>query len=143
MKKWLNNFWHEIKQIESGPKQLREFGWVMGGFFGILAGIGWWRGRNFLPFLSICGIFCVITYLNAQLLKPLQKAWMAFAVIMGYFMTRILLTLLFFIALTPISLIARLTGKKFLDLTFDTSKDTYWIQKPSEPQPKEHYERQF
>lgn len=137
------NFWAEMKKIESGPKQLREFGLVMGGFFLILAGIGWWRGKNFLPFLSIGGIFLILTYLNPKLLKPLQKAWMAFAVIMGYFMTRIILTVLFFAALTPISLLARISGKKFLDLDFKKDQDTYWIQKPSEPYPKEHYERQF
>ncbi len=143
MKKWFLQFIHEFKEIKSTRKELQEFGMVMGCFFLILAGIGLWRHKNFLPFLSISGIFFVLWYLNPNLLKPLQKFWMGFAVIMGYFMTRLILCLLFFLALTPLSFISRLTGKKFLDLTFRTGEDSYWIPKPKEPTPKEHYERQF
>ena len=40
---------------------------------------------------------------------------MTFAVILGWFMTRLILSILFYIIITPIGLIARIIGKDFLN----------------------------
>ncbi len=61
-----------------------------------------------------------------MILKPIYLVWMTFAVILGWIMTRVILTAIFYLIVTPISLIAKLFRHKFLDLTFRTENDTYW-----------------
>ena len=116
----------DIKKIKSTPKELKEFGMVMGIFFAILTGLFWWRHRNFLPYACLSAVFFILRFVMPAWLKPLQKIWMTFAVMMGFVMTRVILGILFFLVLTPVSFISRLTGKKFLDLDFKKPQDTYW-----------------
>jgi hypothetical protein len=70
-------------------------------------------------------------------LKPLQKVWMTIAVVIGWVMARVVLTLLFFVVFTPMGLIARLFGKDFLILKRRGAGQSYWHpRKPGEYDPK-------
>lgn len=141
--KFLQNIWHDLKEIKSSRKELREFGIVMAVFFGILTVLLWWKRKNFLPILSLSAFFTIFGFFIPMALKPLQKIWMGFAVIIGWFMTRLILGVLFFLVVTPLSLVSRLTGKKYLNLKFRTSEPSYWIPRSSETIPKERYEKQY
>ena len=76
-------------------------------------------------------------------LKPIHKIWMGFALILGSIMTRVILSVLFYLVITPISLISRLSGKDFLDLKIDKSIVSYWIQREKIIFEKANYEKQF
>ena len=65
-------------------------------------------------------------------LKKLYRGWMRFAVILGTIMTRVLLTLVFVLVVTPIGLILRLVGKDPMHRKPDPSKETYWIRREAE-----------
>ena len=56
----------------------------------------------------------------------LYLLWMNFAVLLGWFMTRFILGLLFYIIVSPIGMILRLFGKEFLELKTKTKKSSYW-----------------
>ncbi|MFQ5454950.1 MAG: SxtJ family membrane protein [Nitrospirota bacterium] len=135
----------EIKDIKSGISDLRKFGIIIGIVLGILGGLSLWRGREYYPYiLSISAIFLLLGISFPLLLKPIHKIWMTFAIIMGWFMTRVILSILFFVVITPIALFARLIGKDFLSLRFRRdSADTYWIPKEKVKFEKSDYERQF
>ncbi|MDP3832044.1 MAG: SxtJ family membrane protein, partial [Ignavibacteriaceae bacterium] len=77
------------------------------------------------------------------LLKPLNFIWMSFAVVLGFFMTRIILGILFYIIITPIGLIAKLFGKDFIDKRISKEKVSYWNYREQKEFSKEIYERQF
>jgi hypothetical protein len=68
---------------------------------------------------------------------------MTLAILIGWFMTRIILSILFYLVLTPTRLLARLFGKQFLDLKMDNSKKSYWNYRESKELKKSEYERQF
>ena len=134
----------EIRNIKSGKKDLRSFGITIGVVLGILGGLLWWKGKdtyNIFIMLSLAFIFFGLVLPVA--LKPLQKAWMAFAVIMGWFMTRVILSVLFYLVFTFIGGFSRLFGKKFLDLKMDDSQKSYWISRKNKPLNRSEYERQF
>lgn len=134
----------EIKSIKSGKKELREFGIIIGIALGLLGGLLLWRGRDNYHYLFIIAavfIFCGLTL--PSLLQPLQKAWMTLAVIIGWFTTRIILCILFYLVFTPIGFVSRLLGKQFLDLKMDRSKKSYWIYKESKEFNQNGYKRQF
>lgn len=133
----------EIREIKSTSKELREFGWVMGIACALITGISAWKGHNFLAWAVAAAIFVVTGFFYPQGLKPLQKIWMTLAVLMGWVMSRIILSIVFYLILTPISLLTRIKGNSHLDLRFRTDQSSYWISKSSADTPADKYEKQY
>ncbi|MFA5158897.1 MAG: SxtJ family membrane protein [Candidatus Omnitrophota bacterium] len=134
----------EIKKIESSTKKLREFGLVVGGVLCVLGILLGWCGRRSFPYFLIPGFLLVITgAIIPAILKPLQKAWMTLAILMGWIMTRVILSVLFYLTITPIGLILRLTGKDLLDQKLEPKKQSYWKIRPQTPRSPGDYEKQF
>jgi Saxitoxin biosynthesis operon protein SxtJ len=134
----------EIKNIKETEKDLRKFGITVGIALLLLAGFLFWRQRENFIYFGLAGAALVLTALIFPLiLKPLNKAWMTLAILMGWVMTRIILIILFFIILTPIAFFARILRKNFLDLNIGKSRKTYWeIREKKILQPID-YEKQF
>ena len=107
-----------------------------------------WRAPGFLEPLrtlaAIAVLFLLFAWIAPRTLKPVQKVVMAVALTIGWVMTRVILTLLYYLVLTPIGLFCRLGGKHFLDLSFrDPARDTYWIPRKTQVPTKEQYEVQY
>ena len=60
------------------------------------------------------------------LLGPLYRVWMAFGKKAGWLMSKVLLVIFYYFALWPTALLARLTGKTFLETGPDPSRSSYW-----------------
>lgn len=137
-------FLEQIKNIKSGKKELRQFGIALGVGLGLLGGLFFLRQKDYYSyFLVFSAAFLFLGLVLPALLKPIQKAWMALAILIGWLITRIILILLFYLVVTPIGLLARIFGKRFLDIRFDRNVDTYWIPKVSTKLDKRSYEDQF
>lgn len=134
----------EIRSIQSGRKQLRDFGITLGIVLGLLGGLFFWREKEPYPYLLIlAGVFLLLGVGAPILLKPLHKAWMSLSVLLGWLMTRVVLTLLFYGVFTPFGAVARLFGKQFLEFKWDRSCKSYWIERERRPIRKSDYERPF
>ncbi|MFH0986162.1 MAG: SxtJ family membrane protein [Candidatus Omnitrophota bacterium] len=134
----------EIRNIESSKKKLREFGLLVGGVLCALGILLFWRGKgHFLYFLAPGTFLVVAGVVIPSILKPFQKAWMTLAVLMGWVMTRVILSALFYFAITPIGLILRLTGKDLLDQRLEPKKNSYWKIRPKASRMASDYEKQF
>lgn len=111
---------------------------------GLLTGLTWYKGSWSFPYLLVLSIgFLTVGLVRPTLLKQVYLAWMTLAVTMGYFVTRIILTALFFGVFGSAGLVLRLVKKDMLDQRYEPEADTYW--KPySKPQdPRQRLERQF
>lgn len=138
------NILKEIRTIKSGRKELREFGTTIGIVLMLLAGMAFWRGRGSAPYFLIFGILSIAFGLVLPAaLKPLQKVWMGFAVIMGFVMSRVILTVFFFGVLTPIGLAMKLFGKDLLGERVIKECPSYWHERSGAPKPRESYENQY
>ncbi|MBI4684356.1 MAG: hypothetical protein HY755_04060 [Nitrospirae bacterium] len=134
----------EIKNIKSEKKDLRQFGLTIGIALGLLGGLLLWRGRDYyLYFVIVSLVFIILGLTLPALLRPLQKAWMTFAVILGWFMTRVILSILFYVVFTATGILAKIFGKHFLDVKMDGSKKSYWNYREQKVNNKNDYERQF
>jgi len=134
----------EIKNIKSEKKDLRQFGLIIGIALGIFGGLLLWRGKNYyFPVFITSAVFIFLGLTLPALLKPLQKAWMTFAVILGWFMTRVILSVLFYLVFTITNILARIFGKYFLDLEIDSSKESYWHYREQKENNMKDYEKQF
>ena len=73
-------------------------------------------------------IFLILGLLNSKVLTPLNKIWYKFGIILGNFVSPIVMGIVFFTIVTPISLIMRVLGKNLLNLK-KGNKKTYWIER--------------
>ena len=88
------------------------------------------NGNNLnLYFLVSSGIFLILGAINSKLLTPLNKTWIKFGEILGLIIAPIVMSLVYFVILTPVSLIVRLFGKDLLGLKFIKENETYWIKR--------------
>ena len=106
----------------------RSFGLL---FFIVFLILGLWplkNGENFnFYLLAISLIFLILGLINSKLLSPLNKFWIKLGVILGNIIAPIVMALVYFVILTPVSLIVRLFGKDLLALKFLKKRETYWI----------------
>ena len=134
----------EIKNIKSTKSDLRKFGLVVGGVFFAIGCLFWWFQKAPAPYFLIFGAALVTSGLIVPgALLPLQKVWMTFGVIMGWFMTRVILCILFYIAFTITGVVARCVGKQFLELKPQHTRKSFWHRRERKEIDKESYERQF
>lgn len=122
----------EIKVLSSTKKDLRKFGILVGGVFLILCALIFFTGGNKLfkwIFLVVGGFLFLSGLVIPGILKKVYLMWMTGALVLGWIMSRVIITILFFFILTPIALIAKVFGKKFLDLDFRDNKSSYWVIK--------------
>ncbi len=135
----------EIKNIKTDKSEIKKFGVTVGIVFGLIAGLLFWHAKeSYSIFLILSTSLIVLGLVLPILLKPVYMVWMTFAVIMGWIMTRVILSLLFFLLVTPIGLMGRLFGKDFLDKKFkENNKESYWIKKEKIKIERSDYERQF
>jgi hypothetical protein len=134
----------EIRNIKSGKRELRQFGIAFGIVLGLLGGLFFLRQKDFYAyFLIFSAAFLISGLVLPALLKPVQRIWMSLAIVIGWFMTRVILTVLFYLVVTPIGILARIFGKRFLDTKFDGNTDSYWIARKSAAVERKSYENQF
>ena len=89
--------------------------------------------------LIISIIFLILGLLNSKILTPLNKIWFKFGVLLGNIISPIVMGIVFFIVVTPISLLMKALGKDVLNLKKNTNK-SYWIEKTG---PKSKMKDQF
>ena len=134
----------EIKHIKTGKKDLRSFGFTIGIILLLVAAFLFYREKeSFQTFLYIAGVFIGLALILPSMLKPIYIVWMTFAVILGWFMTRVILSLLFYVIITPIGLVLRIFGKDFLELKKQAVQGSYWNQRDSNLEKNQNYEKQF
>ena len=73
-------------------------------------------------------IFLILGILGSNILTPLNKIWFKFGILLGNFVSPIVMGIVFFAIVTPTSLIMRALGKNLLNLK-KSNKKTYWIER--------------
>ena len=89
--------------------------------------------------LIVSLIFLILGLINSNILTPLNKIWFRLGILLGSFVSPIVMGLVFFLVVTPISLLMKLFGKDVLNLKRNNSK-SYWIEKSG---PKSRMKDQF
>ena len=79
--------------------------------------------------LALSIIFFSLGILNSKLLTPLNKLWFKFGILLGSIVSPIVMGIVFFLVVTPTSIIMRLLGKDLLKKNKIKSASTYWIKR--------------
>ncbi len=129
----------EVKELPAGPRDLRKFSITVGIAFVVL----WAVFALLIPYLTgkgadpsrlsilwqIGAVLAVVGTLAPPVVKPLYYAWMTMALALGFVMTRVLLTIFFFLVLTPVALVFKVIGRDALHRKLDRDAESYWIDK--------------
>ena len=96
----------------SSKKEQRKFGLVMAAAIIIIGLIRWGLHGGALPwrFFYVAAAFLALGIILPRLLQPVLIVWLKFGLAMNWVMTRVLLTLAFFLMIVPVRVILRLTG---------------------------------
>lgn len=142
---WIEDLKHDIGSIKSTENELKKFGILIGSIFLLVALFSFWNNwfeENIVVGFSIIGtIFIISGYFIPKRLKKIYLVWMSIAILIGSIISRLILFILFFIVLTPISLIARIFGKTFFVKHKDQELKSYWLQRDGNK--KINYERMY
>ena len=81
--------------------------------------------------LIISIVFLLLGILNSKILTPLNKIWFKIGILLGNVISPIVMSIIFFLVVTPTSFIMKILGKDLLNLKKNT-KNSYWIKKQNQ-----------
>ena len=125
-------------------RRLREFGLGAGGILLVLAIVLRWRGKPaplVAALLSLSALFLLLGALAPTWLTPVFRGWMAFAGIIGRINTAVILTVTFFLILTPLGLMMKLLKRD--PMARQMKGGSYWRKPRTHSRGNKHFERQF
>ena len=107
----------------------RSFGIVFFIFFLIVSIFPLFKDEDIRIWAVIVAIiFLILGLLNSSVLSPLNKIWFKFGILLGNFISPIIMGLVFFIVITPTAFLMRAFSKDLLNLK-KNNKKSYWIEK--------------
>jgi hypothetical protein len=136
----------EIKNIANikDYKVFRKFGITIGTVLVLLGIILSIKAGNYLLFLSLAGLVLMLASLMfPKLLRPLYIIWMSIAAVLGFIMSRIILSLVFYLVFAPVGIILRILKKDLLDRKIEPDKESYWNMRKAENYRPEDSEKQY
>ena len=107
----------------------KSFGYL---FFGIFLALAVWvyvKNQNLNYWLiGTSTVFLVLTLIKSKLLDVLNDLWIKFGELLGKIIAPIVMSIVFFLIVTPIGLILKIVKKDLLKIKFNNDK-SYWIEK--------------
>lgn len=125
-------------------KEVRKFGVIAFLFFGGLFGLSFWLGKPiptcFFGFLSFIGLAFI---LFPKGLQPVYSGWLKISHFIGKSITIVVLTLAYYVVITPSGMIKRIIGGRPIPLKFDKKSPSYWIDRTEPVQSKERFLKRY
>ncbi len=148
----MTNFAHFIRELQKeitvDRKKIRDFGIVMFTVVGLIipAFLSWradWIITDWMTRLFIFGsLFLAVCVILPKPMQPVYRAWMTLAILLGLVMTKVIISLVFYLMMVPIGLIRQLVTGDPLKQKADPDAETYWVKKEQESDPAQ-YEKQY
>ena len=122
-----------IEQMVSAPQQLpsnRKFGLFFAAVFIVLGAYAYWKawGEVSVAAIILSVLASAVTLIAPQLLTPFNRLWNSLGILLGKIVSPIVLGIIFFVLITPISLVIRLFGRDELKIK-KRSVDSYWVDR--------------
>lgn len=138
----------EWRSLDLSLPTLRRFGWTVGAVFLALAALVLWKhGGTPTAATQTLGIVgAALVALGTawpQGLRQVYRVWMLLAVALGFVMTRVILTVVFALVVTPLGVVRRALGHD--PMRRRRPDRSLWIACPDDPNddPRRRMERTF
>jgi polyferredoxin len=124
--------------------QARKTACVVAIVFLLIAAWNFYRGRTTVVviFGALAALLLVIGFLIPTAARAFHAGWMRFASVLGHINSRVLLSIMFYGALTPYGFVSRLVGRDPLRRR-GKRLESYWTKRKTTRQTREQFERLF
>ena len=139
-KQLITHAFEEFRNTDMSIRQLHKFGYLVGGICVAIGGYFFWRDSAYV-LLTLGVVLLVGGLVYPQALRIPYRLWMGLAVVLGFFVGNGILILLYYLVITPIGLMRRVTGSDPLERAFNASALSYW--KPHTERRGDHMKRPF
>jgi hypothetical protein len=122
----------------------KKFGLFFSGIFVLIAAYAYLKFRiEFAVFALITStLFAIAAFLTPQILTPLNSLWSSLGWQLGKIVSPIVLGLIFFVLITPVSLVTRLFGRDELKIKKRTV-ESYWVDRSAPGPTSESFKNQY
>jgi len=132
------------KNREPKPIDLRLFGLVCGGVFGLLGWLVWARSGSAITAGTIwtLGAGWVVVYYGISVLqRPMYKAWMTLFYPLGWLISHAMLAIVYFLIIAPLGLLMRLLGRDPLDHSLNRGATSYWLRESYDSDSRRYFKQ--
>jgi hypothetical protein len=122
--------------LKPSKKELRTFGLCALAFLAIVGWIVFRRSGSAPVGASIAGIGLALAVLGFAVPQVLRPVWVVLMVInypIGWVITHVVMAIIFYLVVTPVGIIMRLTGRDPMERAFDRTAKTYWKPRNTDP----------
>ncbi len=114
----------------------KKFGYFFSAIFFIATGYFLYKEYQTIGYIFgiISVLFITTTLIKADLLRPLNKLWMHFGLLLGKIISPIILGIIFFGLFTPYGIVMRLLGRDELSLKIQKNKSNWILRSKSTEQ---------
>jgi len=133
-----------MTSFSTETREIRKFGIIALVFFGALCALGIWQ-ESLLP-IFLFGLLAALGIgfiLAPARLKPLYVTWLKVAHRIGQTVTIVILSLAYYLVITPSAWIKRLFGGRPLPLMPDKDAPTYWVPRTEPAQPRARFIKRY
>jgi len=125
-------------------KDVRKFGIVAFLFFGGLAGLGYAKGKVILaPVFSVFSMTGLGFIVLPDRLLPVYRLWLRAGQFIGRIMTAVLLTVTYYLVITPSALVKRCFGGRPIPMKPDPDESSYWVSRSEPAQPRDRFAKRY
>jgi hypothetical protein len=126
-----------------GRRELKQFALLWTGFFGLIGAYGLVRHGSATAAIvfGILAALGALGYFLPGALRPVYILWMALAFPIGWLVSHLLLLMVYYLAITPIGLVMRLTGHDPLQRRLDRAAESYWTPHDAGDAPARYFKQ--
>ena len=92
----------------------------------------------FLYLLLFSILFFLVSIIKPAYLKRLKKLWMSLGIVLGFFISHIVMFIIYYLAFVTTGLILKLFRKDILDIKIDKNLKSYWKKRQNSNQSMEN-----
>ncbi|MEC8336766.1 MAG: SxtJ family membrane protein, partial [Planctomycetota bacterium] len=124
--------------------ELLWFGPLFALFTGLICWVLWRCGVPTMPLtlLAIAALIVIIVYyLFPALQRPFYRGWMFSVMPIGWVISHLLLSIIYYLLLTPIGIIMRLVGYDPMKRKLEKKRETYWVARQQVRDPNRYFKQ--
>jgi hypothetical protein len=122
----------------------KKFGVFFSIVFILASTYAYWKFKSDLAFFVLIpsAFFALAAFLAPKILNPLNRLWFSLGLLFGKIISPIVLGIIFFVLITPISLLTRFFGRDELKMK-KRSVESYWVDRPSPGPSSDTFKNQY
>lgn len=133
-----------MSSSSTDTREIRKFGAIALLFFGALFALALWRQKTIITYLfGTLSFLGLGFFLLPAPLRPIYVGWLKIAHLIGTIITTIILTLAYYLVITPAALIKSMFGGRPIPTLPDKNTSSYWVTRPEPAQPKERFIKRY